>query len=253
MKKISLITCVVLFNFFAKAQQEVLLRGQLLSEDSTHIEMVNIINITHKSGTMTNGDGVFVMPVFKGDTLLFSAIQFQNKTLIISDEILINPYVNVVLEIDNIALNAIVLTNRFSMLDTNKTGGDIDLNLPFNTTPIVRPYSQRRLDYLQGGIISSIVNGLNGKTKNMKKVLALEKENELLEQVKLIFNMELYRSLGVPESEIYLFLEIHFKEAKYRGLLKEGNQFELIHFLKEKAAEFVHSRELMKDTSLLSK
>lgn len=81
--------------------------------------------------------------------------------------------------------------------------------------------------------------------------MALEKENDLLEQVKLVFDNTLYKNLGIPESEIYLFLEINLKEAKVKGLLKEGNQFELIQFLEDKATEFVHSRELKKDTSLL--
>lgn len=221
--------------------------GQIVTQDSVGIEGVNIVNTTHDYGTMTSKAGEFSLPVVLGDTLFFSAIQFVNIQIIVTDSLLNKGYLKQVMEFDNITLNDVVLTPSFSMYDTNKAVGDVDMSLPFNTIPVVRPYPERRLSYLSGGIVSSIISGLNGSKKKMKKYFALEKENNLVERTKQIFDNTLYEQMGIPEEEIYLFLELHIKEAKAKGLLEEGRQFELILFLEEKSKAFIESRGISAD------
>lgn len=249
MKGIYSFLLFIIIHLTALSQNESQFHGQLLSQDSSSIYGVNIINLTHSYGTVSKDDGTFTLPVFIGDTIEFSAIQYKNVQLYITQSLLNRGNWNQIMVFDSIVLNDIVLTDRFSMIDTtHQSYGEIEMGLPFNTTPIVRPYQERRLDYLKGGIIGSIVNQLNGKTKKMERYIALKKENEIIDEVRNVFDNALYANLGIPENEIYLFIEIYFKEARAKGLLKEGNHYELIAFFREKAMIFVASRQLLADS-----
>ena len=78
MKNIFLYILFIGFALSAFAQDGVVLKGRLLTKDSLGIDRVNVLNLTHTQGTTTNKDGTFEIPIHLGDTLLFSAIQFQN-------------------------------------------------------------------------------------------------------------------------------------------------------------------------------
>ncbi len=252
MKNIFLYTLFIGVTLSAFAQDNVILKGCLVTEDSLGIDKVNILNLTHAQGTITNKDGVFEIPIYLGDTILFSAIQFQNIEIYITDTIINNPIINRVMVLDEITLQDIVLTD-FSMYDTNYVAEDIDMGLPFNTIPIVRPYSERRAAYLQGGIVSSIVNRLNGSIKKIKKIQAVEKERALAEQVKGIFNDKFYVNLGIPQGEIYLFIDFYMAEAKAKGILKPDFKYELIELIKKKVPLYETYRDRKIDSTSVDK
>ena len=84
MKKGSLLLVIILLAFKSYAQEKsVTIVGNIIS-DSTSVESIHIINKTTKKATTSDFKGRFRMPVKVNDTLLFSAIQFENKIIIIN-------------------------------------------------------------------------------------------------------------------------------------------------------------------------
>lgn len=247
MKNIFLYMSWLCMLTMVSAQENVWLTGQLISEDSTGIDRVNVLNMTQSNGTTTNTDGIFEIPVQIGDTLLFSAIQFQNIQIYITDKHIDNPFITQIMVLDEVTLQDVVLTD-FSMFDTNHTAGEVDMSLPFNTTPIVRPYTTRKAAYLQGGIISSIVNRLNGKIKKNKEIQAYERERALVEEARGIFEDKFYTELGIPQDEIYLFIDFYMEDAKAKGYLKPDFKYELISHIKNNVPLYLQFRERVIDS-----
>lgn len=249
MRKVLVVILCILFNLSVVAQDEVLLNGKLLSEDSTGIEMINILNLTHKYGTTSDYKGEFTLPVYKGDTVLFSAIQYKNIEIVITDSLLEMPFIEFILDVDNITLNDIVLTDGFSMLDTTaKTFGKIDMGLPFNTVPVKKKYSDRKEAYLTSKLSSVVLSAITGELKKLREIQEMEKDINLSEHVKDIFDDKFYNKLGIKQEDIYLFIEFYMHEARTKGLLKPQKQYELIKFIEGKSIAFLKRRASVTDT-----
>lgn len=58
----------------------------IIKADSLSVENIHIVNKNTNKGTLSNEYGEFKIPVKENDTLLFSAIQFQKKELIITKQ-----------------------------------------------------------------------------------------------------------------------------------------------------------------------
>lgn len=246
------ILCLLTFQF-VWAQEEVLLKGRLRSEDSTGIDRVNVLNMTHKYGTVTNDNGEFEMPVYLGDTILFSAIQYKNIEIYISDSMLAKAYIEQVMEFENITLQDIILTDGFSMLDTTPhTFGEIDMGLPFNTVPVKKNYSDRRESYLTSKLSSSVISALTGDLKKLRKIQEVEEQIAITEEVKGIFDDEFYKGLDIPKTNIYNFIDFYLPKAKSKGLLRRHKTYELIAFIKTQAPLFIEKQTIQTDSILIS-
>jgi hypothetical protein len=84
MKNKILFILAFLYVLTAFSQNDRLLIYGKISVDSLSQENIHIVNKNAKKGTVTNIHGEFQIPVKVSDTLLFSAIQFEYKELIIS-------------------------------------------------------------------------------------------------------------------------------------------------------------------------
>lgn len=253
MKGIYTTLLLLCLHYSAFAQVESLFSGRLLDEDSLGIEGINILNLSHTYGTVSNTNGEFTLPVFVGDTILFSAIQYQNIQLIVDDSLLNTKEWSQQLVFDQIVLNDIVLTDGFTMLDTtSKTFGEIDMGLPFNTVPVEKSLSERKESYLTSKLSSQILGALTGELKKLRAIQDLEKDIALSEDVKNRFDDDFYEKLGIPKDRIYLFVEYYMKEAKGRGLLKPDKHYDLIVFVQKKAEQFLENQILESDSIPIS-
>ena len=89
MKSFLLAICCFLFVSIGFSQEDDrrFLRGQVLYRNS-FVPDENVINTTAQTATVTNDKGEFMIKVKLGDELVFTAINYQLRIVIISDEIL---------------------------------------------------------------------------------------------------------------------------------------------------------------------
>lgn len=73
---------VMTFNGFTQ-KKRIEIQGNIIS-DSTSVENIHVINKTTKKATTSDYKGRFRIPVKMNDTLVFSSVQFENKTIIIN-------------------------------------------------------------------------------------------------------------------------------------------------------------------------
>ena len=81
------------FYFFpiiclSQSNGQKLIEGTVYNDDSYSIEGVHVLNITSNYNTITDSKGNFKIYANLNDEIIFSAIQFKRKKIIINDDLL---------------------------------------------------------------------------------------------------------------------------------------------------------------------
>ena len=73
------------------------MQGKIININS-EVEGIYILNKTTNTSTITNQKGDFEINVMFNDTLVFSALQYEIKFVVITEEVLKNKYLEVTLD-----------------------------------------------------------------------------------------------------------------------------------------------------------
>ncbi len=77
-KKLFLIMSFFLIAELNAQEKPILLNGTV-KYNTIGLENINVINKTSKIGTSSNVNGEFAISAIKGDSMLFSSIEYQNR------------------------------------------------------------------------------------------------------------------------------------------------------------------------------
>jgi hypothetical protein len=140
-----------------------ILHGKIISYEASK-EGVAVINVTTESQVFSDDKGYFDIKGQAGDTLRFISPLYLLSTHVISESDFDRDPLLFPLERNLIGetLDEIVITKQKSKIYTYKSKGP---------SPV-----ERQLASATSGIITPIVNWLNGRTAMLKKALAYEKE-----------------------------------------------------------------------------
>ena len=135
MRKIIFLFLLVSFYSFSQNNNDKFIEGIVYNDNSYSIEGVHVLNITSNEATITNSDGNFKILVKLNDELIFSAIQFKRKKIIMNQDIFDSLSITVYLEefvneLDEVILNSSGLSGSL-MSDLQNTGIVKDLNFDF--------------------------------------------------------------------------------------------------------------------------
>lgn len=154
----------LLFHFFVFAQREQkTLHGKIISYEGSK-EGVTVINVTNGNETISDDKGYFDITGQTRDTLRFISPLYLLSTHVISESDFDKDPILFPLErnLTGETLDEIVITKKTSNIYTYKSKGP---------SPV-----ERQLASATSGIITPIVNWLNGRTAMLKKALAYERE-----------------------------------------------------------------------------
>lgn len=248
MKGIIFILFCLIFISNGISQTKKSLNGLVFNENKETLNQINIINTTHLSGSTTNKDGFFGIPVFLGDTITFSSVNYINQKLVVTDSVFDLGHIQIFLVIDHVNLPDVVLSS-FSTMDTNKSGGPVKMSLPFKHDVVYKNPNQRKLESLKfNGVnyLGTIITALNGEKKKIKNILNKENEDKRFEQIRKKYNNDFYLKLGIPEEEINNFIDFIYLQANAEGLFKPENSFELIQLMELKSKPFLEELKTRK-------
>lgn len=237
--------------------QEITLEGKIVA-DSLNDSKINIINISTGIGTTNTISGNFSIKVSAKDTLVFSSVQFERKSVIISSEIIKNRYLQVLLK---------PVINQLEEVDVSKLSGNLSidskaipifdkyaLNAPMSTrTPLSK---EEKLLYTattgSGGQklhwysilalnvpVDPILNSINGRTAKLKKRVKVSKEKQLLEVELNIRKHFFITILSIDKDKLALFQEYCNTNPRYLELLKTNKELELVTFYKKQSVQFL--------------
>lgn len=195
------------------------MHGRVLN-DSLSIERVHVINKTTQRGTLTNKLGDFSIPVKVNDTLIFSAVQFENYRRIVTEadvrrmQVLIplKPRVNL---LDEVVIEPVSVAQQLNLPNAHKKPKTkLDARLDGHSKASVPVVLLTTLIGGAGGI-DNLYYVLSGQRKRDRKLKSLIREDRIASiHQKIARNIRLYfedkfftESLKIPENQIDDFID----------------------------------------------
>lgn len=249
--------------FFMTAQNitRVEISGKIVV-DSDDLEGITVYNTSAKNGTLTDEKGFFKIKVALNDVIEFRALQFQNFTVTIDENIIKTKNMTVFLvekinKLDEVVLLPYDLTGNLLVdIESVKTfNPDLDA-LYFglaNMNEYVFPddYKSKVVNVAMPGTGNDIPYGLNvigivdlflRPIFNSKK----NKEMELMgdEDVNVVFTelcgtKFLVENFNIPEDKVDAFVDYVEAQGIDYSLLNSGKEFQFLEFISVKSKEFL--------------
>lgn len=250
--------------FGAKAQDSSIFKGYIQSKNEQPAGGVNIINYSTGTGTSSDENGYFVIPARLGDSIYFSSVQFENKLLAVTAEMISGECVIVLEErlneLDEVQISDLRLSGYLENdLEAMPIFKREAYGIPFPKK--YRTPTERRLfaattgaggiklslaNALMGTVpLDPILNAINGRTKYLKKLDRQDKlEISVWKGISLFPEHFFTDHLHIPESEIENFVFYCAYQSTYQQLLAGDDLLALARFFEEQQQEFLKLREI---------
>ena len=255
MQRFLFIICL-LFSSILYGQNNTELKG-IIKTDSI-INPINVVNLTQKTGISVFPFQNFILKVRKNDTLSISALNLQNKIIIVDKEILREKTIEIFLKEKLNELEEVRIHNLSGNLEKDiekiETFDKFKLNAPMSRKE--PPTQTERKIYtattgpggtklnlftiLSGRIpIDPLLNTINGRTKKLKNLKKIDENVKLLNELKIKFPKTFFVEIcKIEESDIYLFLMNCIENPEFPNKIESLYQVRLIDLLKENSVYF---------------
>ena len=241
--KLFLLVKAILFTSPALSQ-EITLKGEVRADSLSGFE-IHILNITQTRGTTTSITGEFEIEVMVNDTLIFSAIQFEQVKLIITPEIIDEKFLVIKMEerineLEEVQISNVSLTGNLQhdISEIEKYSKE-DFGLSYSTTKPLTSI-ERKLHTAQSGEIDALLNLISGRTKMLKTAKENEETLGMVERAITIFSTSFFvNNLQIPENKIKAFLYFCTEDSHFRELMSNSRRLELLEYFQRSAPGFL--------------
>lgn len=254
-------------SVWSQTNQRIDISGIILSENQD-IEGVTIFNTSSNQGTITNEEGEFSIKVTLNDRIEISALQFNQITLTVNEEVISSKQIKIYLiekinQLDAVLLSSGLIGNMAVDIDNVKTVRNIDVevgdrNKAFeynddkafdnqvvsnNLNSITRKgefYNGVDFVQLAGGIYSLLV-----KPKNkviVEKPLLLNKKPKTVMDV--FSNEYIIKNFNIPEEKLTAFIGFLESKEMNQELFISENELKLIDYVMLQSNLFIEENDI---------
>jgi hypothetical protein len=240
MKKFLTLYLVLVGSYAFSQDGRRLLRGQVLYRDS-NVANENVINTTSGEATITNAQGRFAIAVALGDQLAFTAVNYQLKVVMVTQDILDNNRLVVevkekVTELDEVVVGPENQKKFLELKNESFKEQNYDTDIISESENIA--LSQVDQGGMQDGV--NFVNIFKAIFKSNNKEGKEKKDIKMSQVLRQVYDDEFFVvDLGLPQNKINDFLFYCDAKVPPQSLLKKDNEFELIEFLVSQSKEYL--------------
>ena len=253
MKKVLLLVMFLMTGLgYAQTGERIIVEGKVSVPPGDDPEGITIINTTTNRGTVSEADGEFRLEVGVGDIIVFSALQFQDFTVVIDHNVIEAKQLNVFVteattELPEVVVSPINLSGNVEVDVKRIPGPEGDLpyfsleeiynaSLTMAPGPLTTPENAAMRD-------SFIQNGLNFanifRAIFSPKEVGEEDREPLDEELRQLYDDEFFREhLNIDRSQINDFVYYAENHGLSEEMLREGRELELIEFLINQSRHF---------------
>lgn len=203
-----------------------LLYGIIIA-DSASVSGIDVVNLVNEKVVRTNEKGAFSILASEGDVLVFSAVhlEFRRKIITASDinsGTLTIDMIPKITELDEVIVNP------------NATKG-------VSVFPGQKHYSpaERKLRTATTGLLDAPINWISGKTKRLKKQVAVERKELLLAKVTYLYKDEFYiETLKIPKDYISDFHYYIIEDKNFVTALNKKKKTMMLFLITKLAEEY---------------
>lgn len=258
MKLFNIITCFLLYTGISYAQTTEL-SGTIKGAEG--VDGIHIVNKSRKEFATSSKSGAFKINVAVKDTLVISSIQYKLKTLTITEqninaktlEITLETLVN---ELDEVTVGKILTGNLLDDMDNlgiKRSINFYDVGIP-GYRGVRKTKSERLLHeagefkpkmllgVLMGGLpLNPIINGITGRTKELKQRVKLEAQEELMYTIKSKFSKDFFNNNPLEDNLKMEFFYFCSEDETFTERCSK-NDIETLEYLQEKYVQYQANR-----------
>jgi len=223
--------CFLFFSSIIGAQNanEKIFHGKITAENAL-VGKIDVVNLVNEKAAVTNADGDFYILAKAGDVLVLASENFEFKRKIISSEEFESELIFIQMKSKPIELKE-VLINKHPEINSESLG-IISPNQK-KYTPAERKLKTagdfkpiQLLGILGGSIpIDPIINKISGRTAMLKKEVAVEKKERLLNRVSGLYSDDFYiKQLKIPYDYIEDFQYYMIDDKGFQAAMKAKNK-----------------------------
>ena len=218
------------------SQTEKVISGKVICQ-KIGVPNIQITNLVNEKSCVSDEFGNFSILAKPDDMLVLVAENYYYKRKILEIEDF-----NVDRIIINIDKKIEVLNEVFVSKKSTTSPFDTQYSGVKSYTP-----AERRLKSAQSGIIDGLLNAISGRTNQLKKQLAVERNEMLLEKIKYLYQDEYYvKKLKISQEQIAGFQYYVIYDFKLIAAVKAKNKT-LINFRMIELAQEYNKLQVIKD------
>ena len=193
----------------------------------------HVLNISLQKAAITDIDGFFTITAGLNDTLVFSAVQFQRKELVMTKELLVSKSLYINLEPSLNALDEVVVMpfNLSGELGRDMNRIEIDppltaasLGLPNAFVKKMSQAERKAFSARSGGPLLTALNALTGETKRLRQISDREAKYSRTEFIRKAYHDSLYvKQLKIPADKINDFMYFCEVDSSFAALDEKDN------------------------------
>lgn len=245
----SLLFLMLLTGFSVQAQNSKILNGEIISRNPD-VEKIHVINLTKEKGAVTNAEGKFSIIATENDSIYVSSVQFENKYVVITREMMRTGKMSIELidkmnelaevMIDDIQLSG-YLANDLNLIaiEDVQTKNRLQQNLDdfIKKDREMNPYYQPSIT--EGIRIDKIARAVIDKLSNPSTQPKVYSQKELANKSIKIVGYEFFKEdLSLNENEVCNFLFFCAEDLQFKRLVVNNNAFVLIEYFESRIGAF---------------
>lgn len=204
------------------------IRGKITS-DSVAVDRINIVNVSTDKATVSDVNGFFTIPVKEGDVLVFTAVNLEGTRRKINKQDVLQEVITVLMIPKSIILKEVVVNE--SVISAESLG-----IIPYGQKKYT-PAERKLYTATSGGGIDGLLNTISGRKAMLKKEIVIEKKEQLLARIDVLFEDKYYtETLRIPSDYIKGFQYYCVDDADFASALRDKNKT-LVMYLIVKLAE----------------
>ncbi|PKA99308.1 carboxypeptidase-like protein [Flavobacteriaceae bacterium MAR_2009_75] len=226
------------------------LEGRVYSKDGD-VAATHVLNTTTQKATITDINGFFSIVVNLNDTLVFSAVQYKRKEVLVTLSVLESKLLMVPLEEALTELEEVVVmpynlsgdVNRdLSRLTIEPVVTASTLGLP-NAYAVFPSQAERLLNEATtgGGIIplNPVLNAITGRTKMLKSRVARNEAYNRTQRVRSFYADSLYVSrFKIPQEKIDDFMYFCEVDPRFQATVDTHDRLKIWEFMRRKSISY---------------
>jgi hypothetical protein len=214
------------FSIWSQNQNEKLLQGIIAADDAL-LSGIDVVNLGNEKVTLTNSKGEFFILAKADDILVFSSKSLEMRRVLIDEDDLNS---------GTITVNMYPKINELNEVIVKKS--------PIEGVSIIPGQKQytpaeRKLHTATNGILDAPINWMSGRTEMLKKEVAVERKERLLDKIGILYEDKYYiETLKVPEIYIDDFQRYIIEDKEFIAALKVKNRTMMLFLISKLAANY---------------
>ena len=223
---------VVLFLFFgtfslwSQDRNEILIQGIIAADDAL-LSGIEVVNLGNEKVALTNSKGEFSILAKADDILVFSSKSLEMRRVLIDEDDL---------KSGTITVNMYPKINELNEVIVKKS--------PIEGVSIIPGQKQytpaeRKLHTATTGLLDAPINWMSGRTAMLKKEVAVERKERLLDKIGILYEDKYYiETLKIPEIYIDDFQRYIIEDKEFTAALKVKNRTMMLFLISKLAVNY---------------